>query len=293
VARGPGRSTLATALTILLFVLFGMARVAAPVSALGLVFHQPLGFAIAAALIAIGGAGLLFVRPVELAVARVLAGPSRPLSDVEEAGLGALLWRVGERAGIDTSGLIVRVQDDPGVNASAGAAHLLFVTKGALALPDDELEAILAHEVGHHRGLHPVLGAVVWWLRLPGAALAGAYRLLRRGVATLRARLGRAGGLLAVPLLVLLMVWPVAVMWLFYVAELLAMRAARLSEYEADAAAARWGYARDLAAAYGAMAAHELEPAGRLPRLMADHPPLRGRIERLERAAAPAVGLHP
>jgi Zn-dependent protease with chaperone function len=34
------------------------------------------------------------------------------------------------------------------------------------------------------------------------------------------------------------------------------------------------------------MAAHEVEPAGRLQRLMADHPPLAARIERLERAAA-------
>jgi heat shock protein HtpX/STE24 endopeptidase len=292
VARRPGRATLALALPILLFVLFGMARVVAPVSALGLVFDEPAGFAVVAAFASLAGAVLLFVRPVELAVARALAGPSRWPSDAEGERLGRLLEHVGGRASIDTARLTVRVQDDPGANASAGAAHLLFVTRGALALPDAELEAILAHELGHHRGLHPVLGAVVWWLRLPGAALAGIYRLLRRTVAALVARLGRLGRLLGVPLLALLVVWQAAVLWLFYVAELLAMRAARESEYEADAAAARWGYASQLAAAYEGMAAHEVEPAGRLRKLMADHPSLPTRIERLQHAAEPAIAIH-
>ena len=180
VARRPGRTTLALALPILVFVLFGMARVVAPASALGLVFDQPLVFAAVAVVLSVAGAALLFVRPVELRMAAVLAGETAELSAAEAARLGKLLREVGERAGIDTDRLIVRVQDDPEVNASAGAAHLLFVTTGALALPDEELEGVLAHELGHHRGLHPVLTAVVWWLRLPGAVLAGVYRVLRR-----------------------------------------------------------------------------------------------------------------
>jgi Zn-dependent protease with chaperone function len=92
----------------------------------------------------------------------------------------------------------------------------------------------------------------------------------------------------ALPLLLLLAIWQIAVMWLFYVAELLAMRAARISEHEADAAAARWGYSRPLADAYDALAGHEVEPAGRLARLMADHPPLGGRIERLRDYPVPS-----
>jgi Zn-dependent protease with chaperone function len=293
VARRPGRATFALALPILLFVVFGMARVTAPVSALGLLFDEPAGFAALAAFVSVAGAVLLFVRPVELAVARALGGTSRPPSDAEGERLGRLLESVGGRAGIDTDRLTVRVLEDSGVNASAGAAHLLFVTTGALALPDDELDAILAHELGHHRGLHPLLTAVVWWLRLPGAVLAGIYRLLRRAVAGLGARLGGLGRLLAVPLLLLLVVWQVAVMWIFYIAELLAMWAARASEYEADAAAARWGYGRQLAAAYESLAGREVEPTGRWARLMAEHPPLADRIKRLERAREPAVGVHP
>ena len=77
VARRPGRTTLALALPILVFVLFGMARVVAPVSALGLVFDEPAGFAVVAAVLSVAGAALLFVRPVELRVAPVLAGDDR------------------------------------------------------------------------------------------------------------------------------------------------------------------------------------------------------------------------
>jgi Zn-dependent protease with chaperone function len=82
-------------------------------------------------------------------------------------------------------------------------------------------------------------------------------------------------------------------MWVFYVGELLAMWAARVSELEADDAAARWGYAPALASTYTDLAARQGAPPPRLARLMADHPPLPERIARLEQAAAPAVGSHP
>ena len=281
-ARRPARTTVATTVAVLALLVFGMARVAAPVSALGLVFGDPVGFGIFAASVAVAGSTLLFVRPIELAVGRILVGSARAPSSDEAGRLFGLLQQVAERARIDAGRLILRIQDDPGMNASAGATHLLFVTSGALALSDSELEAIVAHEVGHHRGLHPVLAAVVWWLRLPGAALGAVYRFLRRGVARIGDRLGRLGRALAVPALLALVVWQVTVMWLFYVGELLAMRAARLSEYEADAAAARWGYAGDLGSAYAALARRELPPQDRWARLTAEHPPLPERIKRLE-----------
>jgi Zn-dependent protease with chaperone function len=266
--------------------------VVAPASALGLLFDHPVTFAVVAVVLSVAGAALLFVRPVELRVASVLAGETSELAPADAERLGRLLREVGARAGIETARLMVRVQPDAGVNASAGAAHLLFVTKGALALPDDELEGVLAHELGHHRGLHPVLTAVVWWLRLPGALLAGIYRFLRRLVGLIGMRLGAVGRLLALPVLMLLVLWQVSVMWVFYVGELLAMWAARVSEFEADGAAARWGYAPALVSTYSDLAARQGEPPPRWARLMADHPPLPERIARLERSARPAVGAH-
>jgi len=279
VTRRPGRTTLALVAPLVLFVIFGMARVVAPIGLLGVVFDDPRDFAMAAAVTSLLGAVLLAIRPVELQVAKIIAGPSQPPSPEESARLGPMLARLGEKAGMDPARIVVRVQESPGVNAAAGGGHLLFVTRGAFALPDDELEAILAHELGHHRGFHPVMTAVVWWLRVPGAVLAGVYRVLRRAVAAVTGRLGVLGRLLAIPLLLLLVVWQITVMWIYYAADLLAQRAARISEYEADAAAARWGYAEPLAAAYASMP--QVEQASRWKRLMDDHPPLADRIARL------------
>jgi Zn-dependent protease with chaperone function len=71
-----------------------------------------------------------------------------------------------------------------------------------------------------------------------------------------------------------------------FIGELLAARAARVSEFEADAAAARWGYAQALVEALEA-AGDGGEPNNLPARLRADHPPLRERIERLRGLSVP------
>ena len=281
--RRPRRAALALAVPLTLFVLFGMSRVTAPVGMIGVLFDEPLPFAAAAAATSVLGALLLFVRPIELALARVIGGASRAPARTEAERIGALLTAVQGRAGMRSPRLIVRILDDPGANAAAGAGHLLFVTTGALALADEQLEAILAHELGHHRGLHPVLTAVVWWLSLPGEALAAVYRLLRRSVRLVTSRLGVLGRVVAVPLLVVLLVWQLLVMWVYWVGAILAARASRLSEYEADATAARWGYAQPLAAALLHLGSAEAAPQRLAERLSASHPPTPDRVERLLR----------
>jgi hypothetical protein len=55
-SRRPDRTTPALVLTLLLFVAFGMGRVAAPVSALGVLFNEPVGFAVVSAVTALAGA---------------------------------------------------------------------------------------------------------------------------------------------------------------------------------------------------------------------------------------------
>ena len=59
------------------------------------------------------------------------------------------------RAGTDPRRHLLRVEEKRQVNAFALGGHVLAVTWVALELPDDMLEAVLAHEVGHHRHLHP------------------------------------------------------------------------------------------------------------------------------------------
>ena len=258
----------------LAYLVFGAVRVDAPVSLIGLLFDRPVEFAIAATVLVIAGAALLFVRPIERRVAPVFA-PSRAPTPEERSRLEPLLARLGERARIDTSRLIVRVQDSGELNAAAGAAHLLFVTEGALRRPGPELEALLAHELGHHRGLHPIVTAVVWWLSLPGEALAWAYRALR-GVVL---RLSRRVRVLALVAQLVVIAWQVLVMWLYYAGKLLALRAARVSEFVADRAAADWGYADQLTSLFTSFG--EPPPRGLIARLSAEHPPMQQRIDRL------------
>ena len=285
--RRPGRTSLALALAALVFIAFGAARVAAPVGALGLLFDEPAGFAVVAAVTSVLLAVLMLVRPARVGCRGSDGRALAPASEAEQAQLRPSLQSLGDEAGVDPDGPIVRVQDAPEINAAAGAGHLLFVTTSALRMGGERLDAVLAHELGHHRGLHPLLTMIIWWLSLPGVALAAVYRLLRRAIGGLAARFGALGTLLGVPLLALLLLWQLTVMWLYYLGDLLAQRAARISEYEADDAAARCGHARPLIAALEAAGAQELEPEGRLARLRADHPPVEERIERLA-SRAPA-----
>jgi Zn-dependent protease with chaperone function len=276
VSRRPDRALAALLLPLLAFVAFGVARVDAPVSLIGLLFDEPASFALAATVLSLGGAALLFVRPIELRVAGLFAEAREPTREEEER-LRRLLGRLAQRSGIDTSGLVLRVQESGHLNAAAGAVRLLFVTDAALRRGDDELEALLAHELGHHRGLHPLATTVVWWLSLPGELLAAVYRALRRLAAGLRVRP------LVLLVQLLLLVWQVAVMWLYYVGKLLAQWAARMSEYVADRAAADWGYGEHLVALYREVG--DGVPAGRWARLLAEHPPMPARIERIGSAA--------
>lgn len=272
--RRPDRALLLLLPPLLLLVVFGAARVDAPVSLLGLLFDRPAEFALAATVLVFGGAVLMFVRPIERRVAGVFA-PSRDPTPDELERLGRLLARLGQRSRINTAALILRIQRSDQLNAAAGAAHLLFISDAALRCPDPELEALLAHELGHHRGLHPIVTAMVWWLSLPGEALAWAYRALRRVVLLLSQRVR----VLALAAQLVLIVWQVSVMWLYYVGKLLTLRAARVSEYLADRAAADWGYAPQLTSLYESLA--ETPPGGLIARLSADHPPTQQRIERL------------
>ena len=272
--RRPDRTLLALLLPLVAFIAFGISRIAAPVSLIGLLFDHPWVFALVSIGVVVGGAGLLFIRPIELKVASVLA-PSREPTAAERDRLHALLDRIGEHARVRTRGLVLGVQDTGELNASAGAWRMLFVTDGALRRDDRDLEAVLAHELGHHRGLHPIATTIVWWLSLPGEALAAVYRALRR----LALRLTHRVRPLAVVVQVVLIAWQISVMWIFYLGELLSQRAARVSEFAADRAAADWGYGDDLARLYASLP--EPEPQGVVARLRADHPPIGERIERL------------
>lgn len=267
---------------VVAYMAFGALRVDAPVGLIGLLFDQPLVFALVSTVVAVFGAVLLFVPWIERRIAGALV-PSRAPDPEERVRIDAALRRVGARAGMDTSRLITRVQDEQTLNAAAGAAHLVFVTKGALAQGDEAFDALMAHELAHHRGLHPVGAAVVLWLSLPGEVLAAVFRGLRR----LGHRVAGRVPVLAIALHVALLAWQLLVMWLYYIGQLLGAWASRVSEFAADRAAATWGYRDDLIALYRTM--DDEEPATLLERLADTHPPTPTRIARLEALGGAAL----
>jgi len=275
--RRPDRGLVVLLLPYLAFIAFGVARIDAPVSLIGLLFDEPLGFAIAATVVALGGTALLCAPAAERRVARLFVEARDP-SPAEQERLGPLLDRLGARAGMEARRFDVRVQESGELNAAAGGLRTLFVTTAALRRSDAELEALLAHELGHHRALHPVGTLVLWWLSVPGEVLAAIYRALRRLAQRLTGRVRP----LALLVQLVLVVWQVAVMWIFYVGRLLARWAARVSEYAADHSAAAWGYGPQLAALYADVG--DVEPQTRLERLLLEHPPMPARIARLTRS---------
>lgn len=62
----------------------------------------------------------------------------------------------------------LRVFDIDDINATAAGGSLVIITSYALwTLPNDELEAVLAHELGHHAGMHPIILFTQSWLMRP------------------------------------------------------------------------------------------------------------------------------
>ena len=138
-------------------------------------------------------AALILARPVESGLAWLLYRSLRRPRPAELARITPALARVCRRAGTDPGRYLLRVEEKRQVNAFALGGHVLAVTRVALELPDDMLEAVLAHEVGHHRHLHPLAIILGWWYLLPfeaGDRLLRAIRRLTRWLARSFNRLG-------------------------------------------------------------------------------------------------------
>ncbi len=110
---------------------------------------------------------LLFLRPVQRLLLSFLYGARR--ANAEELVRLQPAWRdVTEQARLSPKRFVLAVTDSPDLNAYACGGHVVVVSTGALdLLPDDELRGVLAHELGHHLGLHTVALTVTHWLSLP------------------------------------------------------------------------------------------------------------------------------
>jgi STE24 endopeptidase len=279
VSRRPALVTLLALVPLVLLWAFGMARVAAPFGVFGLLFDEPVTFAVTAAVFAGASVVLMAIPAVDRRVGRWLTNARAPTEEEWER-LEPLLTAAAAAAGTDPGSFHVLIEDDDGINAAAGGGRILYVARGALRLPGEELTAVLAHELGHHRDLVPVVTALIWWARLPTLPLRWAARTLRQGVGRIGARLPGPLRLLTVPAQLVVLFVELNLLWLVYVAEVIAAWAGRLSEFDADRHAARWGFAAPLMDVLAFAAAHT-PPQSRLERLLDEHPPPADRVERL------------
>jgi STE24 endopeptidase len=217
-------------------------------------------------------AGLAFLRPVELRLARLLFGAREPTPQ-ERARLEPVWRRVCAAAGEDLGDYELRVEDREEVNATAGGARILAVTTLALSLPDDELAALLAHELGHHLDEHPVAALLGWWFALPSLVFDVVLRAF--GWFVLLFVLARIAML--IPLVL---------------ARLASAVLSRSAEFAADRHAARLGFGPALIAVFERLVAtghDERRPGDPGPgRAWATHPPLPERIARLRALGAGA-----
>ncbi|WP_442803793.1 M48 family metalloprotease [Streptomyces pseudogriseolus] len=119
---------------------------------------------------------LVFHRPTESALARHLLRLRYPTPQ-ERATLEPVWREVTARAGVDGRTYELWVEDSDSLNAVAAAGHIVGVTRFAMNnLPNGELAAVMAHELGHHVGGHAWSGLLGYWYALPGRI---AWRLLR------------------------------------------------------------------------------------------------------------------
>jgi Zn-dependent protease with chaperone function len=258
-------------------------------------------------------AALILLRPVESGLAWLLYRSLRRPRPAELARITPALERVCRRAGTDPGRYLLRVEEKRQVNAFALGGHVLAVTRVALELPDDMLEAVLAHEVGHHRHLHPLAIILGWWYLLPfeaGERLLRTIRRLTRWLARTFGRLNdRTGGLAggrapdgALGMLVLLAVLGVlvlaggvlvvalGVLWLplallVRLAKVLAAALSRAGEHAADRHAAELGYGPGLVQVLVLfLRAEQSAPRARgMALLLRSHPSSQARIDAINR----------
>ncbi|WP_241691631.1 M48 family metalloprotease [Streptomyces sp. GZWMJZ-114] len=196
---------------------------------------------------------LAFHRPTESVIARRLLGLRHP-SPREGKALDGVWREVCARAGVRAENYTLWIQDDgEDINAVAAAGHVVGVTGFALRhVPNGQLGAVLAHELGHHIGGHTWAGLLGYWYALParlaGAALRYLASLLMRASAAVSGCLTVVLGLLLVSIAFTTLTTLYGLPLILLVVPYLLAAVSRRSELRADQQAASLGFAPMLAA---------------------------------------------
>ncbi|MDT9692491.1 M48 family metalloprotease [Streptomyces sp. P9(2023)] len=288
VSRGAD-STAVTRLLLMLPNFFGSLLVILMAASL-----MPSGLDVVFVIVWLASGALVFSPAVERVLAKMLFRWREP-TGAERAAMEPLWARVTQRAGIKNSKYELWVEDSEEINAAAAAGHMVGVTRWALKLPPERLEAILAHELGHHLGGHAWAGLLGQWYALPGRLVMVLARWLLLVVAVVAQAVPLLGCLVglvfvAVVLGVAFAFPPILVV---FVTPYLLAWAGRSGELRADRSAAQLGYGPALHAVFSEWQGEGADDGRRdqkvLDRLLASHPPMHERIRELEKFAG-AIG---
>ncbi|MCC5476839.1 M48 family metalloprotease [Streptomyces barringtoniae] len=279
------------------------------VVALVSLFFGGLGIVVILAWLASGA--LVFHRPTESALARHVLRLRYPTPQ-ERAKLEPVWREVTARAGIEGRNYELWVEDSDSLNAVAAAGHIVGVTRFAMnRLPNGELAAVMAHELGHHVGGHAWSSLLGYWYALPGRV---AWRVLKASFGFMF-KVSRAFGCFGIGFLVLFVGGiALATITSFFGLPLLILAVpyalaavGRRAELRADEHAAVLGFAPMLAAVLDKL--HRQEQAqqtqlaaqngGRpveesaLARLLSSHPDHYTRLHHLQPYLQPQGGPQP
>jgi STE24 endopeptidase len=124
----------------------------------------------------VSGVLAIFYPPAEGILARTLMRRRKPTLG-EERYLRSLWQGVTQAAGIDGSRYTLWVEESEEVNATAFEGHMVSVTRWALENEQPlRLQAVLAHELGHHMGGHAWPKGLAFWYSWPARKIAGYAR---------------------------------------------------------------------------------------------------------------------
>lgn len=171
-------------------------------------------------------------------------------------------------------------------NAFAMGRSAVMVTRGLLALPDDEVEAVLAHELGHLAGGKGLITQGIWSVTMVGGVVGWLVIWLIGAVLRMTAALTSEITVFGVVFLKLVEIALGVVLWVANRTVWLTWLAwSRQEEYAADGYAAAHGYGRALASALVRMEGGRIPRQGLLSLAQSTHPRTADRVKRLEAAA--------
>jgi Zn-dependent protease with chaperone function len=198
----------------------------------------------------------------------------RPSRRAHEGALPALLQEVVGRMGF-SRGPYLRIADTPVPGAWTYLRHIVL-SKGLIdQLDEDEIAAVMAHEMHHWTHGDPMATRFVWACAFPLVLLTNLYIFVFTRAQSVQKYSVFAG----------IIVWPAFTMLNFLVAPLMVARG-RKQEYEADAGAIAAGYGPALASALAKLKDFETARTGWEQALLRTHPPVEFRLEAIEEAAA-------